>query len=367
MTTGSPGPMNKIGCTSTTDTSEIANSRKGTASSQSMSRARTVSTSFAEVACRQADDGADHDGERRSPPRRRTARSAPRRRSGPGCRGPGRRCRARTCRWARPAARSGSARSAAGARGTAGTPRARWPHAMTGAKIATATMRTMTDEGDHRGAVAAQPLTRPAAMGCGLRSSWPPRPRRPRRLISCPARLSWMLMVMLASQRSVQAQEPPTSPVSITRSSVPMLGRDFEMSSPSSTGKWQAARCAALVTEPWAQARVRRRRTAGCALGQRGWNRQPRRRVDRRRHVADQDDPLALPGAIRVGHRAPRTAARRCRGAEGAPRCCSTGACSRSSRGTSPRPVADVPDHRQVVGDEDVGQAELGSAGRRAG
>ena len=107
-------------------------------------------------------------------------------------------------------------------------------------------------------------------------------------------------------------------------------------------------------------------RSAGASLRQRAshrgsaaWKWQPGGRIDRARHVAGQDHPLAAPCAAPSGSARPR-AAPRCRGA----------AASRTALRLSVslddaaeihhrHAVADVLDHREVVRDEQVGEPEL--------
>ena len=68
-----------------------------------------------------------------------------------------------------------------------------------------------------------------------------------------------------------------------------------------STGKWQAVACSGCrpASERASGSSSTQR---GWALGQRGWKRHPLRRVDRRRDVAHQDDPLPRSAISRVGH-----------------------------------------------------------------
>ena len=89
-------------------------------------------------------------------------------------------------------------------------------------------------------------------------------------------------------------------------------------------------------------------------------------RVDRRRHVALQDDALALAASDRAS--GSPTAAPACRGAAGWRTARRVSASSTIlPRYITADAVGDVLDHRQVVGDEQVGEAELVAAGPAAG
>jgi hypothetical protein len=83
------------------------------------------------------------------------------------------------------------------------------------------------------------------------------------------------------------------------------------------------------------------------------------RGVDRRRHIAGQDDPLPAVGEVGIGDRYGRQQ----RGHIGVPRppveLAGRGHLGEPAQIHHRDPVADLPHHRQVVGDEQVGEVEL--------
>ena len=83
----------------------------------------------------------------------------------------------------------------------------------------------------------------------------------------------------------------------------------------------------------------------------------PGRRIGRRGHVALEDEPLLADPSGRGWARP--TGARRCRGGGAARRARRRRPARRPAEVHHPDPVADVLDDREVVGDEQVGQAEL--------
>ena len=105
-----------------------------------------------------------------------------------------------------------------------------------------------------------------------------------------------------------------------------------------------------------AAAASRRRSGPAWKRGQRGWKTQARRRGDRRRHVAAQHDPLAVAGRRAA---APPTAAPRCTDASAARRSTRLADLDDAAEVHDRDPVGDLPDHRQVVRDEDVGEVEV--------
>ena len=83
-----------------------------------------------------------------------------------------------------------------------------------------------------------------------------------------------------------------------------------------------------------------------------------RRRVERRGHLALEQDPLARAASRPAS--GPPTSAPRCRGGSGGRKPLRSAPVSMIRPEVHHRdPVGDVADHRQVVGDEDVGDAEL--------
>ncbi len=96
------------------------------------------------------------------------------------------------------------------------------------------------------------------------------------------------------------------------------------------------------------------------ARGQRVWKRQPARRVGRGRQVADEDDPLAAVRDVGVGdgqrgEQGPGVGVARVR-----EELAGGGHLDDLAEVHHRDPVAHVAHDRQVVGDEDVGEAELG-------
>ena len=133
---------------------------------------------------------------------------------------------------------------------------------------------------------------------------------------------------------------------------------------------------AVVVTRWQATVPAGRSRSAGTsvtqrstATGQRVWNRQPDGGSMRAGQVvAGQHDAAAgRAGVARVGHRRRRQQRLRVGVRAGAAKILSRGPPRRACRGTSPRPVGEVLDRGQVVGDEQAGEAEVALQVGRAG
>ena len=276
-----------------------------------------------------------------------------RRRSGPAGPGRGCRCRAGTVRLGPTGSPSGDE---PGARGTGCTGRGRPRWAMSGAPTAIRTSNTIaTAEAIATGSR----RSRAQASRPGLRPSIGPLPRPPagsarsareRRSRSTPTR-----------GRREHGRAPPAGavicpPCVAGPSAAAVAGRP-------PTGKWQAVR--------WVGGSPGRTTSSGSSIGAarlrlRAARMEPaaRRRVDRRRHVADEHDPLPPVGEVRIGDRRGRQQRRRVRVAGAVVERLGVGDLDDLAEVHHRDAVADVPDDGQVVGDEDVGEAELAAADR---
>ena len=207
-----------------------------------------------------------------------------------------------------------------------------------------------------RGRGAAVP--RPAATGCAL---------DPRLALRARWRHGLRTGVALAGRRSRRGPSPRragSNDRSGATSPIARLAR--ASSSPSASGKWHAARCSG----PSQLGRAPGRRAAALLrlAGSAGGSGSPTAASIGRGQVAAQHDPLAPVGDVRVRHRHGREqragvrVARRARTAS-----LGVGDLDDLAEVHHRDPVADVPHHRQVVGDEQVGQAAAPPADRRAG
>ena len=232
------------------ETRAMATSRNGMQRTTSMSRARRVSTMPPRKPAAMPDHDADHDRQQRSRPRRRPARPGRRRRRGPACRGPGRRCRTR--RWSSVAAGRPSTVRPSGNCSFGGWP-VRWT--KRGAATAISAISTITT----RETIATRSRRSRCHASChGLRPSMS-RPGRSRRSRGrAPAARSCALLRDLVERRSASISGTRGRQVLAQPQRVeagrPVLGASSRTGTSGGTS---------------------RRAQSHCALGHRGWKRQP--------------------------------------------------------------------------------------------